>query len=196
MSRLKYLPLIILGVFLPYIAGAEMYQWVDAGGVKHYSNTAPPQGIQADSAWAEIKTTTAEDASLDARKAAILEEVEAANRQGEADAKRAKQEKALQEALDARVQEQKALEDSIYRKRRYLKRRGKTDVRKIKRLENEIQALRQNKNANPEKIKRLEAEYEATKKKIYRQAERGRKGTRQEVQRYQELEAEVPEIKE
>ena len=54
MTRIKYLLLIILIVCLPYIAGAETYQWVDGAGVKHYANSPPPEGTNADSSWAKL----------------------------------------------------------------------------------------------------------------------------------------------
>ena len=44
---------------------------------------------------------------------------------------------------------------------------------------------------NPEKIKALEEELEETKNKFYQKSGRGRKGTREEVQRKQALDEEI-----
>ena len=191
MTRIKYLLLVILIVCLPYIAGAEMYQWVDGAGVKHYANSPPPEGTNADSSWGEVKSSGAEDDDLKAREAAIVKEADAANRQKEIDAASARQEKADQEKLDGLKMEQEALGESISKKRRYVKRRGKTDINKIKRLNAEIEALKKDKNADPEKIKELEAEVQETKDKFYTKSGRGRKGTKQEVERHYQLEMEI-----
>ena len=55
MKRLRVLPLVVLGVLLPLLVGAEMYQWVDGKGVRHYSNSPLPEGIKTGSSWGEIK---------------------------------------------------------------------------------------------------------------------------------------------
>jgi hypothetical protein len=191
MRLLKYLPLVILSVFLAHIAGAEMYQWVDSQGVKHFTNSPPPEESRTGSSWDEIKSSGAEDSNLKAREAAIIKEGDAANRQKEIDAAAARQEKADQEKLDGLKMEQEALGESISRKRRYVKRRGKTDINKIKRLNAEIEALKQSPNADPEKIKELEAEVQETKDKFYTKSGRGRKGTKQEVERHYQLEMEI-----
>jgi hypothetical protein len=194
MKRLRVLPLVVLGVLLPLIASAEMYQWVDGKGVKHYSNSPPPVGIKADSSWGEIKYDEKKGQAQKDKDAEIVREAEAANRQAEAEAKTAKPKNAQQEALDAKKAEQKALGESISQKRRYVKRRGKTDINKIKRLNEEIAELKKNKNADPEKIKELEAEVEETKEKFYHKSGRGRKGTKEEVQRHRQLNEEIREV--
>lgn len=191
MTRLRFLPLVLLSVFLPHIAGAEMYQWVDAQGVKHYANSPPPEGTRADSSWGEAKSSGVADADLKAREAAIVKGVEAANRQKEIDAAAAKQEKARQENLDGLKEEQKALGESISKKRRYVKRRGKTDINKIKRLNADIATLKKDPQADPEKIKELEEEVAETKEKFYMKSGRGRKGTREEIERHYQLEMEI-----
>ena len=191
MTRLLFLALAVLSVLLPHIAGAEMYQWVDAQGVRHYTNSMPPEGTRADSSWGEIKNSEVADQDLKAREAAIIKETEAAGRQAEIDAAAASQKKAQQAELDALKEEQEALGESMGNKRRYVKRRGKTDINKIKRLNEEIEALKQDRNADPEKIKELEAEVQETKEKFYNKSGRGRKGTREEVERYYQLEMEI-----
>jgi hypothetical protein len=191
MRLLKYLPLVILSVFLAHIAGAEMYHWVDSQGVKHYTNSPPPEESRTGSSWGEIKSSGADDLDLKAREAAIIKEAEAANRQTEIDAAAAKQEKASQEALDAKKAEQEALGESISQKRRYIHRRGKTNINKIKRLNAEIEVLKKDKNADPERIKELEAEVQETKEKIYFKSGRARKGTKQEIERHYQLELEI-----
>ncbi len=191
MTRLTYLSLVVLIVCLPSIAGAEMYQWVDSQGVKHYTNSPPPEGTSADSSWGEIKSSGADDSDLGAREAAIIKETDAANRQAEIDAAAADKKAARQGELDAKKAELKALADSISSKRRYVKRRGKTDINKIKRLNEEIAVLKKDPNADPEKIKSLEEEVEEIKDGFYHKSGRGRKGVADEVERYRQLEIEI-----
>jgi hypothetical protein len=191
MTRLTYLPLVFLIVMLPCIAGAEMYQWVDQQGVRHYSNTPPPEGTRAQNSWREIKSGGDKSSDLKAREAAIVEETEAANRQAEVDAAAAREEAARKAKLEALKQEQREVGESIVRKRRYVKRRGKTDINKIVRLTEEIETLKKDPNADPAKIKQLEEEVWETKEKFYRKSGRGRKGTRQAVERHFQLEMEI-----
>ncbi|HYG54240.1 MAG TPA: DUF4124 domain-containing protein [Burkholderiales bacterium] len=37
----------LLLLFLPVVAYAQVYRWVDAKGTVHYSNSPPPQGVKA-----------------------------------------------------------------------------------------------------------------------------------------------------
>jgi len=198
MTRLACLPLVVLVILWPGTVGAEMYKWVDAGGITHYSNSPPPEGIRAKSSWDEVGTVESDRADRKAREAAIIKKTEAANRQAEIDAAVAEKQKAGQEALDAGKAEKEALGESISKKRRYIKRRGKTDINKIKRLNKEMEALKKDPTADPESIKELEAEIQETKDNVYRKSGRGRKGTREEVERYRRLEMEIQdkEVKE
>jgi len=193
MTRIKYLPLVLLIVLLPTLTAAEMYQWIDEKGVRHFSNEPPPAGTQAES-YQEIKSRDTDVQSRKEREAAIIKETEAANQQREIDAAAAKDQKARQDAIDAKKAEQEELGESISRKRRYVKRRGKTDINKLKRIDAELDALRKDPNADPQKIKALEEEYQETKDKFLYKSGRGRKGTKDEVRRYRELEQEIQEI--
>lgn len=193
MTRINYLPLVLLIILLPVVAAAEMYQWVDEKGVRHFSNEPPPTGTRAESYY-EIKSRDTEAQSRQEREAAIIKETEAANQQREIDAAAAKEKKARQDAIDAKKAEKEALGESISKKRRYIKRRGKTDINKLKRIDQELEALRKDPNADPEKIKALEEEYQETKDKFIYKSGRGRKGTKEEIKRYQELEQEIEKL--
>jgi len=193
MTHIKYLPLVLLIVFLPIGATANMYQWVDENGVRHFSNLQAPAGTAVETKQ-ELKSSGADAQERSAREAAIIKETEAANQQREIDAATAKEKKAHQEALDAKKAEKEALGESISKKRRYIKRRGKTDINKLKRMDQELDALRKDPNADPKKIKALEEEYQETKDKFIYKSGRGRKGTKDEVKRYKELEQEIQEL--
>ncbi len=195
MKRLRYLPLVVLGVLLPLVVGAEMYQWVDDKGVRHYTNSPPPEGVSADRSWGEIKSDDKAGRAQKEQEAKIIKEAEAANRQAISGAEAARQKKARDEALDAKKVERDELGESISKKRRYIKRRGKTEINEIKRLDGEIEALKKDKNADPEKIKELEAEMQETKEKVYHKSGRARKGTKEEIQRYRQLDEEIREDK-
>jgi len=194
MTRLKYLLLVmlLLVLYVPGV-GADMYQWVDENGVRHFSNLQAPAGTQVESRT-ELKSSGAKAPGRSAREVAIIKETDAANQQREIDAAAAKDQKAKQAAIDAKKAEQEALGESISKKRRYIKRRGKTDINKLKRIDQQLEALRKDPNADPEKIKALEEEYQETKDNFIRKSGRGRKGTKEEVRRYQELEQEIQEI--
>lgn len=193
MKRINYLPLVLLIVFIPMVAAADVYQWVDENGVRHFSNLQAPAGTPVDSER-EIKSSGTETQERSAREAAIIKETEAANQQREIDAATAKEQKAQQEAIDAKKAEQEALGESISRKRRYIKRRGKSDINKLRRLDAEIETLKKDKNADPKKIQALQEEYDEARMKFIQKSGRGRKGTKAEVQRYLELEKELQEI--
>jgi len=193
MIRIKTLPLVLLIVFLPMVAAANMYQWVDENGVRHFSNLQAPAGTPVETKK-EIKSSGTKTQGRSAREAAIIKETEAANQQREKDAATAKEQKARQDAIDAKKAEKEALGESISKKRRYIKRRGKSDINKLKRIDQELEALRKNPNADPKKIKALEEEYQETKDKFIHKSGRGRKGTKAEVQRYKELEQEIQEL--
>jgi len=193
MTRINYLPLVLLVVLLPAVTAAEMYQWVDEKGVRHFSNEPPPAGTRAES-YREVKSRDTDVQSRKEREAAIIKETEAANQQREMDAAAAKQKKARNEAIDAKKAEKEALGESISKKRRYIKRRGKTDINKLRRIDQELEALRKDPNADPKKIKALEEEYQETKDKFIHKSGRGRKGTKDEVRRYRELEQEIQEL--
>jgi len=61
-------------------------------------------------------------------------------------------------------------------------------------MDQELDALRKDPNADPKKIKALEEEYQETKDKFIYKSGRGRKGTKDEVKRYKELEQEIQEL--
>ncbi|MFH1980718.1 MAG: DUF4124 domain-containing protein [Pseudomonadota bacterium] len=53
-------------------ASAEMYQWVDDSGVKHFANTPPPTGVKAENSWAEVQYNETADTALAAENERVI----------------------------------------------------------------------------------------------------------------------------
>ena len=46
-KQLSVIIALIICIFLPHAALAELYGWIDENGVKHFSNVAPPEGVKS-----------------------------------------------------------------------------------------------------------------------------------------------------
>jgi len=46
-KQLSVIVALIICIFLPHAALAELYGWIDENGVKHFSNIAPPEGVKS-----------------------------------------------------------------------------------------------------------------------------------------------------
>jgi hypothetical protein len=46
-KQLSVIVALIICIFLPHAALAELYGWIDENGVKHFSNVAPPEGVES-----------------------------------------------------------------------------------------------------------------------------------------------------
>ncbi len=105
---LRILSLIVLALLATTSAYCEVYKWVDADGTVHYSDQPSPDAVKEQSLG--IKSGTSGTEAPGTEKAApksagpktyIEEGAEFRKRQVEAEAKRAKDEKALAEAKEA-----------------------------------------------------------------------------------------------
>ncbi len=180
----------------PILWAAQVYQWTDANGVKHYSNTAPPEGADLESVEKEIATDPGASRRKAEKEAAAIQESEAMDRQRDAADREAAQEQAHQEALEEKQAELDAAGEKVWNKRKYLYRRGRQDINAYKRLGDEIEALKADPTADPQKINSLEAERETLKQKIYDTPRRSRKGASGDVLEYQQIERELNSLKE
>jgi len=179
----------------PALWAAQVYQWTDANGVKHYSNTAPPEGADLENVEKEIATDPEASRRKAEREAAVIRESEAMDRQRDAaDREKASQAKA-QKAIEEKQAELDAVGEKVWNKRKYLKRHGRQDINAYRRLGDEIEALKADPTADPQKIKSLEAERAALKEKIYTKPRRSRKGARGDVLEYQQIERELNTLK-
>ena len=106
---LRILSSIVLVLLATTSAYCEVYKWVDADGTVHYSDQ-PPQGdvkeqslgIKSGTSGTEAPGTEKAAAKSAAPKTYIEQDAEFRKRQVEAEAKRAKEEKVLAEAKEAR----------------------------------------------------------------------------------------------
>ncbi len=111
---------IVAVVFLAHGAvSAEIYQWIDGNGVRHYSNTPPPEGVQITNRFAEEKFDPEEE-----KKIRAAEEKELAKLQERLAQARAQREQARQEA-----------------ERQQAQRREAEHQRRIKELEQKVEEL-------------------------------------------------------
>ena len=185
----------LLIAWLPVSLVAEIYHWTDADGVKHYSNTPPPEKTEVDSVKKELTTDPAVERAKAEKDAALLREAETAQqRRNDAQRARAEQDEA-QKVIDEKQAELDASADEISRKRKNLGRHGRQDINAVDRLSGEITTLKADPYADPEEIKRLEAERDAMKQKVYDTPYRSRRGVRGEILEYQEKEKELNELK-
>lgn len=174
---------------------AQVYQWTDADGVKHYSNQPPPDSVGAAVVAKEIASDPEAERLKAEKDAALLQEIEAKNRQETAGAASEAAQDATLKALEEKQAELDATGEKILNKRKYIGRHGRQDINAYDRLDKEITTLKNDPTADPEEIKRLEAARDAVKEKIYNTSRRTRKGVGQDIEEYQELEKEVNALK-
>lgn len=89
--RYAFVFLVVLAV--PVLYAAQVYQWTDENGVKHFSNDPPPESVQVDQVKSEIQYDEAADEANRARNEAELKRFQDEQRQqeaAEAEAKKAK----------------------------------------------------------------------------------------------------------
>jgi hypothetical protein len=112
--RIGALLLLVLLV-TPFPAKAELYYWKDANGVRHYTNTKPPDGTEATVLMNEIpydpetddQRRRQEKAMLDeAEKEALQERLEEAERKADEARRQAEEAKRKADRLEEALEEQ------------------------------------------------------------------------------------------
>ena len=197
MKLFHYAFVFVVVLAVPVLCAAQVYQWTDENGVKHFSNEPPPEGVQVDQVKSEIQYDQAADQANRARNEAELKNFQdEQRRQQEAEAE-AEKAKAAQEAIDAKERELYEAGDTIVRKRRYLGRRGRQWIQEAQRLSDELRELKNDPNADPNQISMKEAQLEDAKQRIVGAGQnyRTRKGLGDDIERYRELDAELKEMK-
>lgn len=172
--------------------GAELRQWTDENGVKHFSNKADlPEGVSAERSFKENQSPSKEQRPN--RKAAPANQSKPRNQQ--VTESRTKPDKAAV-LKEIRIREAKLrdLFERIYTKRRYVKRRGKQNIERIRRLNGEIDALEKT-GTDPARMDQLKAERAASKEQLFNENLRTRKGVGQDIQEYHKIENEIAELK-
>jgi septal ring factor EnvC (AmiA/AmiB activator) len=173
-------------------AGAELRQWTDENGIKHFSNKADlPEGVSVESTFKEKESPAVERRPN--RNATRANPSKTGTNQIRKT--RTRPDKAtVQEEIRIRETQLRDLFDRIYTKRRYVKRRGKQDIERIRRLTGEIDALEKS-GTDPARIDQLKAERAAAKERLFNENLRTRKGVGQDIQEYKKIEDEIAELK-
>ncbi len=172
-------------------AGAELRQWTDENGVKHFSNKEDlPEGTSVERSFEEKESHSTERRPY--RKTSPATRSKPGINQ--AYQSRSKPDKAtILKEISIREDKQRDLFDRIYTKRRYVKRHGKQDIDRIRRLNAEIETLEKS-GTDPVGIEQLKKERAAAKERLFNENLRTRKGVGEDIQEYQKIEAEIAEL--
>jgi len=167
-------------------------QWTDENGVKHFSNKEDlPEGVSAERSFKEKESPTKEQRPN--RKAASANQSKARNHQVNEPRTRPDKATVLKE-IRTREAELRDLLNRIYTKRRYVKRHGKQDIERIRRLNGEIDTL-EKAGTDPGRLKQLKAERASAKERLFNENRRTRKGVGADIQEYKRIEDEIAELK-
>jgi len=172
-------------------AGAELRQWTDENGVKHFSNKKNlPEGASVERSFEE-KESHSTERRPDRKTTPATRSKPGTN---QAYQPRSKPDKAtILKEIRIREARRRDLFDRIYTKRRYVKRHGKQDIDRIRRLNAEIETL-EKRGADPAGIEQLKKERAAAKERLFNENLRTRKGVGEDIQEYQKIEAEIAEL--
>ncbi len=168
--------------------GAELRQWTDEKGVKHFSNRKDlPGGVQAERSWEE------KESHLESGQP----QWQTPSDSGEAyQHKPADAETSTLMEISRREARLKEIFEEIYAKRRYVKRQGKKDIERIRRLDAEIAQLEKSGETGATQIEPLKQEMDDAKERLFNDNLRTRKGVGDNIQEYKKVEAEIKVLKE
>jgi len=172
---------------------AELRQWTDEKGVKHFSNKKElPDGVSVERAYEEKESRPVQPQP---RRRALPGTGTNAGQQTIHHQSPAPKKEAVLKEIRTRKARQRELFERIYTKRRYVKRQGKTDIERIRRLNSQIEALEKKGAVDPARLKQLEAERTAAKERLFNENLRTRKGVGEDIQEYKKIEDEIAELK-
>jgi hypothetical protein len=181
--------LILLLAVLP--AGAELRQWTDENGVKHFSNKEDlPEGVSVERSIEEKESQP--EVQRRYRKSAPATRPQSKPGQTYQRQKTPNKDATLKEirSREARLRE---VFGRIYTKRRYVNRHGKQDIDSIRRLNGEIEALEKS-GADSANLKQLKEERAASEMRLFNENLRTRKGVGEDIKEYQEIKNEIAEL--
>jgi len=173
-------------------AGAELRQWTDEHGVKHFSNKKElPEGVSVERSYEEKEGSVA---------APVYRRKPAQTVQPRSKPPKAKQPKSRYDRKKVRAQiralegKKETVFERIYSKRRYVKRQGKKDIDRIRRLDSEIKALEQGGSPDTGTLQKLTNERNAAKERLFNDNLRTRKGVGEDIREYRQLEKEIADL--
>ena len=186
------IPLLLTLVLSVSPAAAELRQWTDENGVKHFSNKADlPEGVSVERSIEEKESHPGEQPPH--RRTAPV--YRSQPKPGQTYQPRTKPDMAtILKEIRTREANQSEIFDRIYTKRRYAKRHGKQDIDSIRRLNGEIEALEKS-GTDPGRLTQLKTERAAAKERLFNENLRTRKGLGDDIQEYKQIEEEIAELK-
>jgi hypothetical protein len=164
-----------------------MHQWTDNNGVKHYSNSPPPESVTGYRTEPEIGPDKQHSRKRGGKGDETLQrdrENKAAEQRVEREQERAAQKTAEKKQL---LESEKTLvEDDIVKKKRYLRGRSRRDLIKLEYIEKQLAEL-EKKGGNSEEIKHLEAEKQKVIELLIRHKRYFHRGGAQLLKEYEEI---------
>jgi len=182
----------VLAFFLITVpAGAELRQWTDEHGVKHFSNKNElPEGVSVERSYEEKESSV--DAPVRRRNPAPAARPQSKPHRFEQRQPKSRDDrKMIRTQILALKKKQETVFESIYSKRRYVKRQGKKNIDRIRRLDGEIKAIAASGSPDPGTLEKLKNERDAAKEQLFNENLRTRKGVGEDIREYKKLEEEI-----
>jgi len=185
MNKILFFLILCLPLVLGHLTHAEMYQWTDNNGIKHYSNSPPPESVTGYRTEPEIGP----DKQHGQKRREKEDETLQKDRENKAEEQRVEQESAAQKAAEKKQvleSEKTQLEDEIEKKKRYFRGKSRRHIIKLNNIENQLAEL-EKKGGNSEEIKRLEAERQKVIELLIRDKRYFHRGGAQLLKEYEEI---------
>ena len=185
MKKVPFIVILCLPLVLGPLTHAEMYQWTDNNGIKHYSNSPPPESVTAYRTEPEIAPDRQHGKKREQNETRLR------NSENKAEEQRVEreQEKAAQKSAEKKQlleAEKSQIEDDIAKKKRYFRGKSRRHIIKLNNIEKQLAEL-EKKGGNSEEIKRLEAERQKVIELLIRDKRYFHRGGAQLLKEYQEI---------
>lgn len=172
---------------------AELRQWTDEHGVKHFSNKKElPEGVSVERSYEEKESSV--EAPVHRQKPAQTVQPRSKPTQTKQPELQYNRKEILAQ-IQALEEKKEAVFARIYSKRRYAKRQGKKDIDRIRRLNSEIKSLEDSGSTDPGTLERLRDERNAAKERLFNDNLRTRKGVGEDIQEYRQLEKKIESLR-
>jgi len=174
---------------------AELRQWTDEHGVKHFSNKKElPEGVSVERSYEEKESSG--NAPVRRWKPAPAKRPQSKPpRNQKRKPKTPYERKKILAQIRSLEEKQGAVFEKIYSKRRYVKRQGKKDIDRIRRLDGEIKSLKDDGSPDPDTLQKLKDERDAAKARLFNDNLRTRKGVGEDIREYKKLEEKIDALR-
>ncbi|MGD8369336.1 MAG: DUF4124 domain-containing protein [Desulfobacterales bacterium] len=171
----------------------EMYYWTDENGIRHYSNHVPPSDGTEYGSASEVDYDAERDmqrSERDARSAGEMKEAREAEA-AEAARKEAEAEKrATAGELEKRKDQQQAVEEKLYDKRRASTSRMQKAIDNVAKIDERVAELEKT-GGNEEEIAALKAQRKAVVEQLYENSRRWKRGGQADLKEHKELQKQI-----